>query len=63
MKQYKSMDTSHLGLGVPRSLTLCVMSAYGSFFFPKLLQEASLMTDEEGTERICLSESGVNHSG
>jgi hypothetical protein len=39
-----------LGLSVPSSFTLCLMSGYGSWICPYLLQEdASLMTTEQGT--------------
>ena len=45
------METSHLGLSVPRSLTLCMLSGYCSLylFLSAAWGEASLITAEQGT--------------
>jgi hypothetical protein len=44
------METPLLGLSVPRSLTLYIMSACGlSICSPLLQEEASLMIAEQGT--------------
>ena len=58
------METYHLGLSVPRSSTLFMMSGYGLGICSHLLQEEeTLMMAEQGTDHICLSWSGIPHEG
>lgn len=44
------MKTSHLGLSVPKSLSLCELSSCGSHTSSHLLQESSLMMDEQDVD-------------
>lgn len=47
------METSHLGLGVPRSLSLCIMS--GNICSHLLQKEASLMMAERGNQSMSIT--------
>lgn len=45
------MGTSHLGVSITGSLTLCIMSNHGSLYlFPSMQEEASLLLAEQGTD-------------
>lgn len=45
------METSRLGLGIPRSFTFCILSGCRSFYFSHLLQgESSLMVPGQGAD-------------
>lgn len=41
-EERKLMETFHLGLSVPRSLTLCVLSSYGSLYLFSSAAEGSV---------------------
>lgn len=45
------MNASHLGLSIPKSITLCILSICGDLFCSDLLQEeAHLITAKQGID-------------